>query len=213
MGMSELTGWEIREIEPKVATEVVVKNHYLHRRGPCSKAFGLFDTDGVMRGVITYGVPASVPLVKGVLGAENRHMVGELTRLWIDDDAPRNGESFLIGNTIRKSGFDVIVSFADSSQGHIGTVYQATNWIYTGLSSRHKDWVLIGHEGRHTRHTWDQWGGIEGAKKQVPHLMTQVERPRKHRYIFINAKGGRRNRLLRLLRYPVEPYPKVAPSD
>lgn len=155
-----------------------------------------------------YGVPASVPLVKGVLGAENRHLVGELTRLWVDDDAPRNGESYLIGRTLRKSGFEVVVSYADTSQGHLGVVYQATNWLYTGLSVRHLDWRLKGSEGRHSRHTWDEYGGIEGAKKAIPHLMEQVERPRKHRYVFVNAKGGRRNHLLRLLRYPIRPYPK-----
>ena len=204
-----LKDWSIREIETRIAVDIVVSNHYLHRKGPCSRAFGLFDPEGSLRGVVTYGVPASVPLVKGILGPENRHLVGELTRLWIDDDAPRNGESYLIGNTVRKSGYEVLVSFADTSMGHLGIVYQATNWLYTGLSSKHKDWILLGHEGRHTRHTWDEWGGIEGAKKAIPERMRQVERPRKHRYVFINAKGARKRWLLGQLMYPILPYPKI----
>ena len=204
-----LKDWSIREIETRIAVDIVVSNHYLHRKGPCSRAFGLFDPEGSLRGVVTYGVPASVPLVKGLLGPENRHLVGELTRLWIDDDAPRNGESYLIGNTVRKSGYEVLVSFADTSMGHLGIVYQATNWLYTGLSSKHKDWILLGHEGRHTRHTWDEWGGIEGAKKAIPERMRQVERPRKHRYVFINAKGARKRWLLGQLMYPILPYPRI----
>ena len=204
-----LKDWSVREIETRIAVDIVVSNHYLHRKGPCSRAFGLFDPEGSLRGVVTYGVPASVPLVKGLLGPENRDLVGELTRLWIDDDAPRNGESYLIGNTVRKSGYEVLVSFADTSMGHLGIVYQATNWLYTGLSSKHKDWTLLGHEGRHTRHTWDEWGGIEGAKKAIPERMRQVERPRKHRYVFINAKGARKRWLLGQLRYPILPYPKI----
>lgn len=203
-----LEGWTVSEIAKKLALEVVIENHYLHRKAPCSTAFGLFDPEGELRGVVLYGVPASVPLVKGVLGSENRHLVGELTRLWVDDDAPRNGESFLIGRSIGHSGFPVLVSFADTSEGHLGTVYQASNWIYTGLSSKHKDWQLIGHEGRHTRHTWDQWGGIEGAKLAIPERMIQVERPRKHRYIYINAKGARRKKLISMLKYPILDYPK-----
>lgn len=203
-----LDGWTVEAIDNSVAREIVIREHYLHRASPATNSFGLFDPDGKIQGVVTYGVPASVPLVKGVLGPENRALVGELTRLWVDDGAPKNGESFLIGNSIKRSGFEVLVSFADTSAGHLGTVYQATNWIYTGLSSKHKDWELIGHEGRHTRHTWDQWGGIEGAKKAVPHLMRQVERPRKHRYIFINARRLRKKELLNLLRYKEEPYPK-----
>lgn len=203
-----LEGYYVEEISTRIATEVVIENHYLHRKGPCSKAFGLFDPSADLVGVVTYGVPASVPLVKGILGTENRHLVGELTRLWVSDSTPRNGESFLIGASLRKSGFEVLVSFADTSQGHLGVVYQATNWIYTGLSSAHKDWVLLGHEGRHTRHTWDPWGGIKGALEAIPERMVQVDRPRKHRYVFINAKGARRRELRSLLKYPERPYPK-----
>lgn len=208
--MSErISDFTIEPVDSSVALDLVVEYHYLHRRGPCSSAFGLIDSQGDIRGVVTYGVPASVPLVKGVLGPENRHLVGELTRLWVDDSVPKNGESYLIGGSVRHSGFECLVSYADTSQGHIGVVYQATNWLYSGLSSVHKDWELIDQPGRHTRHTWDEWGGIEGAKKQIPHLMRQVERPRKHRYIFLNAKGGRRKWLLSQLRYPILPYPKL----
>ncbi|MGG7128930.1 hypothetical protein ACQPUH_15445, partial [Clostridium perfringens] len=128
-----LEGWTVSEVDRAEAMRIVVERHYLHRKAPCSVAFGLFDPAGELRGVVLYGVPASVPLVKGVLGAENRSLVGELTRLWVDDDAPRNGESFLIGRSISRSGFPVLVSFADTSEGHLGTVYQASNWLYTGL--------------------------------------------------------------------------------
>jgi hypothetical protein len=38
--------------------------------------------------------------------------------------------------------------------------------------------------------------------------VTWVERPRKHRYVFINAKGRRRAKLLVKLRYATLPYPK-----
>lgn len=204
-----LAGWSVAPVDRRKALDIVVENHYLHRRAPCSSSFALLDGEGETRGVVLYGVPASVPLVKGVLGNENRKLVGELTRLWVDDSAPKNGESFLIGNSIKFSGFEVLVSFADTSQGHLGTVYQASNWLYTGLSSAHKDWILIGSEGRHTRHTWDEWGGIEGAKIAIPERMMQVDRPRKHRYIYINAKGARRKWLLGQLKYPVLPYPKA----
>ncbi len=202
-----LEGWRVEPVENSLALELVVKNHYLHRRGPCTSAFGLFSPDDELSGVVTYGVPASVPLVKGVLGPENRQMVGELTRLWVDDGAPKFGESFLIGNSVKRSGFRCLVSFADTAQGHRGIVYQATNWLYTGLSSKHKDWELIDSPGRHTRHTWDEWGGIEGAKLAIPERMRQVERPRKHRYVLLNGSKSDKRWLRANLRYPVLPYP------
>jgi hypothetical protein len=35
-----------------------------------------------------------------------------------------------------------------------------------------------------------------------------VERPRKHRYVYFNAKGKRKKELLKLLKYKILPYPK-----
>lgn len=41
--------WHIEQIEYSTAMELVTKNHYMHRKCPCSKAFGLInDRGGVM---------------------------------------------------------------------------------------------------------------------------------------------------------------------
>jgi hypothetical protein len=37
-----------------------------------------------------------------------------------------------------------------------------------------------------------------------------VDRPRKHRYIFFNARSRRKKELLGKLKYKVEPYPKTS---
>ena len=34
----------------------------------------------------------------------------------------------------RHTGLKFLVSYADPAQGHLGTIYQATGWVYTGLS-------------------------------------------------------------------------------
>lgn len=39
--------YHIEEIPYKLAMDMVIKNHYLHRKCPCSKAFGLFENGGV----------------------------------------------------------------------------------------------------------------------------------------------------------------------
>ena len=36
-----------------------------------------------------------------------------------------------------------------------------------------------------------------------------VERPRKHRYIYFNAKGRRKKELMKKLKYKILPYPKA----
>ena len=130
-----LEKYEIKKIDYQTAMQVIIKNHYLHRKAPCSFAFGLF-LDGKLLGVICYGTPSSSTLRRGIAGEENKDNVIELTRLWVDDSVPHNGESFLIGRTIPLVDKEIIVSFADTAQNHLGIVYQATNWIYTGLSAK-----------------------------------------------------------------------------
>ena len=195
--------------------EVLVKNHYLHRKCPCTHAFGLFDSKtltwwGVpkMVGCITYGTPASRPLQKGICGKEEADNVLELTRLWVEDGTLKNVESFLIGNTLSSVDKEIIVSYAECAQGHLGIVYQATNWIYTGLSDKHNMWHIEGTDGIHGRHLFDSYGGINKAKKNIGDKMVRGERPRKHRYIYFNTNTKRKEKLLRKLKYPIKPYPK-----
>jgi hypothetical protein len=176
-------------------------------------AFGLYENDTVfaeLLGCIIYGKPASPSLCVGVCGAEESERVIELTRLWIKDGTPKNTESFLIGRTLKMlpKEYDIVVSYAEIDAGHIGTVYQATNWIYTGLSDRHIEWRLDGESGQHSRHLFDEFGGVDKAKEVFGDRLVAFERPRKHRYVFFTAKNGRRKELLKKLRYEVQPYPK-----
>jgi len=141
----------IRDIPTQLAQEIVQQFHYRQSKAPCTVAFGLFHRVGVhellpfepitrgLVGVVAYGVGASTTLRKGVCGPDEAGNVYELTRLWLMDGLPRNCESFLIGHTLRRLDKEIIVAYADTGQGHVGFVYQATNWLYTGLSTRFSD--------------------------------------------------------------------------
>ena len=201
-----LEGWFVEQIEKGLAQKVVIQNHYLHRAAPCSSAFGLFDNQMHLRGVVMYGTPSSSSLRAGIAGKDEVLNVIELTRLWIDDDTPKNAESFLIGRSVRKSGKELVVSFADTAEEHLGIVYQATNWLYTGLSAKRTDWHVEGID-KHG-HTWADKYTASEMRSLFGEKFTLKQRSRKHRYIFINAKGSRQKELLSKLRYPVEPYPK-----
>ena len=202
-----LADWLVRPIDNATAQDVVVKHHYLHRKAPCSQAFGLFDDAGELRGVVMYGTPSSSSLRAGIAGKDQASNVVELTRLWIDDSTPKNSESYLIGNSIKHCAKEIVVSFADTSQNHLGIVYQATNWIYTGLSAKRTDLQVQGIDK--LGHTWaDKYTALE-MRELFGDKFTLVPRSRKHRYIYLNAKGKRRKELLALLRYEQQPYPKT----
>ena len=202
----------IKKIDYKTAMVAVIENHYLHRQAPCSMAFGLFDKqEGSERlaGVVIYGVSCSSTLLKGICGEDEKSNVYELTRLWIEDNTPKNAESFLIGNTIKLLDKEIIVSFAEIQQGHAGTIYQASNFIYCGLSAKFRDPKVKGLEHQHhatyaNRMTMQQIRDKYGAEN-----VYYVDRPRKHRYIYFNAKGKRKKELLNKLKYKILPYPKL----
>ena len=188
--------------------DMVIKHHYLHRKCPCSFAFGLFDKNNEIKGVVVYGVSCSSTLLKGICGPEEAHNVYELNRLWVDDSVPKNGESFLIANTIKQLDKEIIVSFADTSKGHVGYVYQATNFLYCGLSAKFLDPKVRGKENMH--HATYAHGMTMKQVKEVygEENVYYVERPRKHRYVFFNCNKRRKKELKKKLRYKIYPYPK-----
>lgn len=200
-----LERYHIEKIDYATAMDVVVSKHYLHRAAPCSVAFGLV-VDNRIKGVVCYGTPSSAPLRRGIAGPENADNVVELTRLWVCDSVPRNGESRLIGRTLKHAGKEIVVSFAEVAQGHLGIVYQATNWIYTGLSAKRTNWTIDGVD-THGQTLADKYTAEEIRSKYGDRFSLR-DRPRKHRYVFINAKGKRRAELIASLRYPPQPYPK-----
>lgn len=202
MGLKRLN---INPINYSTAMRLVVEKHYLHRKCPCSFAFGLFENETIV-GVVVYGTPSSAPLRSGICGPEQKSNVIELTRLWVSDTIEKNGESYLIGNTIPLINKEIIVSYAEIDQGHLGIVYQATNWIYTGLSAKRTNWTIKGNI-QHCQTIADKYTAVEIREKYGDNF-SLVDRPRKHRYVYFNCNKKRKKILLSKLRYPVLPYPK-----
>lgn len=199
----------IKEISYQEAMALVIEKHYLHRRCPCSHAYGLFNkNNNEIVGVITYGVSCSSTLLKGICGEEEMHNVYELNRLWVDDSVPKNGESFLIANTIKLLDKEIIVSFADTSYNHVGLVYQATNFIYCGLSAKFRDPKVKGLENQHHATYAHGMTMKQVIEKYGAENVYYVDRPRKHRYIYFNCNKKRKKELLKKLKYKQLPYPK-----
>ena len=183
--------------------------HYAKRIPSITYAFGLFDPDLV--GVVTYGTPSSSPLRAGICGDDYADKVLELNRL-VFINAPKNGASMLVGQSIRQLPESIIVSYADTHQGHVGYVYQACNFIYTGLSAKRTDWKVKGLEHLHGQTIADQ---SRGAKDRVQWMRDKYgddfyleDRPRKHRYVYMNGGKRFKRAALQSLQYPVCDYPK-----
>jgi hypothetical protein len=101
----------------------------------------------------------------------------------------------------------VIVSYADSGMGHHGYIYQATNWIYTGMSDAHSEYRLDGEGNSHSRHKFDQYGGINNAKDSGVR-MDKGERSRKYRYFYFLGSKTEVKNMKQNLKYSICDYPK-----
>ena len=186
----------------------IMQKHYA-RRMPCVQyAFGLFD-DRVLVGVVTYGTPSSSPLRVGLCG--EGVTVLELNRLCMQHEN-KNAASMLVGRSLKHLPVCAVVSYADTSQGHVGYVYQATNWIYTGLSAKRTDWHVEGMEGLHGQTIADKTRGMtnraEAMREMYGDAFSLVDRPRKHRYVYFCGNRRQRKKMRQALRYETQPYPK-----
>jgi hypothetical protein len=210
-------------IEKAQATELIVKHHYLHRKPLVSWAFGII-RDGEIVGVCTFGKPmwsVQVGVTGGALWDVRKNKgrwrdVFELNRLWIAADVTDHCiESKFVAWCLRELKKEnpnlILISYADGSvtnsvtrKNHVGVVYQAGGWIYTGLSS---PWVDITIEGKDHRSVPKKlqgerignrrtWAGVSTVRKK---------RSRKHRYVkFLNRTDEG------LLAWKRLPYPKQA---
>ena len=182
----------VKRIEYKDTKDLILNVHYAKRMPSVSYAYGLF-CDDIMIGVCTYGSPASPWLCKGVCGEEHKSNVLELNRLVLVHNRT-NEASLLVARSIALLPKPkVIVSYADAAQGHIGYVYQATNWLYTGATKARTDIASL--NGKHPRH-------------HAGDRTKRVFRSAKHRYVFMHGNKKERKGLNRALRYGTESYPK-----
>ena len=223
----------VRRISKSVAKEMVVTNHYSHAWTKVSYAIGLyvednshqfFESTDKLIGVACYGDPIGRLTGQSISETLDRTEVLELVRLFVFDGYGHNIESWFLGQTfewLRQNAPQIkaLISYSDPKEGHAGTIYQATNWIYQGNKLRYNDsWGFKFEEDGewiHGRTIFPQYGTTEPAKIQelVDRPFWIRKEPRKHRYVYILSKGSERRKLLKNLKHPSFPYPKGGDTE
>ena len=63
----------------------------------------------------------------------------DIRRMACLDDAPFNSESWFLGRILKyllaNTKYDGVLSYSDLTQGHIGTIYKATNFVESGKTA------------------------------------------------------------------------------
>lgn len=213
-----LSDLDMQVINADIAVPYIVKNHYSKScTRSISIAFGFYYRHSLV-GCVVYASPVGSLVAQSMsytfdLDASN---VYELTRLFTDDRLPHNAESYVISKTIKyikQNCPDVcyLVSYADSMYGHIGTIYQSSNWLYTGKVDPK---VTFEYNGRkyHSKSLYDIYGtsSIPKLKEILGEDKLKVEYSNaKFRYVYVlGSTKSEHKLLLKELSYDILPYPK-----
>lgn len=109
--------------------------------------FKLVDEENNLIGAMMYGKIAMADVWKKY--AEKEDDLIELRRLCCIDNTPKNTESFFIGKTLnwlkKNTDFKKVISYADTTYNHEGTIYKASNFKHVGLTAKGR---VIMYEGQ-----------------------------------------------------------------
>ena len=136
----------INSISYAQCKEWLLYKHYAKRMSLITYSFGLYDDMHILQGVCTFGLAS--PKINGgkSIFKNYRCTVIELNRLVVNDNLKKNTLSYFVSSCLKSLPKNIcVISFADPSNGHNGYIYQATNFIYTGLSEKGgkmKDYIL-----------------------------------------------------------------------
>lgn len=191
---------ELRPVDYATASSIITEYEWLgNMSSNFVRAYGIF-WDGECGGVVVYGSTVNNKnFAKSTCGIEYADRIIQLQRGACVHWAHKHAASRLIAYSLReeeKRGTRIVVAFSDPAAGEIGTVYQATNWLYCGLTVKRPDYETSSG----TRMT-----GPFGA---VTEALVRTERRRKHRYCYLLGNPWERKKLRGLLKWPVLDYPK-----
>jgi hypothetical protein len=191
----------VNPIDSKLTYDWLLNKHYAKRLCSISYAFGIFDKQNdLMVGVCTFGFPPNFNYNNGdCVFNEYKCLTLELNRLVVNDGLCKNSLSFFVSECLSKLPKpSCIVSYADPNNGHNGYIYQATNWIYTGVSTPKYKYIF--EDGSE----FDIRRGIENKGKIIDKILLLPT----HRYIYFNGSKNDKKNMKKAFKMDNFPYPK-----
>lgn len=199
--------YSVKPIPFELTKDYILNIHYAKRMPRVQHSFGLYAND-LLVGIITYGKPAASSVAKSLVQDEYINSVIELNRLCLKNNL-KNEASMLIARSLKLLPKDtIVISFADTAQDHVGTIYQATNFKYYGLTKATYEVQLKSDPNRHSLGIYDESKGQENRaeylKLKYGENLSYRKRSQKHRYIYC-----RNHKLYEIIKLKELPYPKI----
>lgn len=203
------------------ARKAVEQWHYSHVCPAFTFGYSFFTPDSKFIGVVLFGRGANRN-IGSPYGLEQSEVL-ELVRVALNGMQGHGQTSRIVAAAIRQVREDagpslkMLVSYSDQDQGHAGTIYQATNWIYAGETGKYRDgWVtpagqFIRNRSSDSSLTSHGLGG-DSKKEQVEKVYGKGLAPHytlgRHRYLYPFTKDMKK--VAEAMR---QPYPRKGGQD
>ena len=155
------------------AIEYACKNFHYAKSVPVNVlGFNVYNDKDEWCGVIAYGSGANPNLGKEFNLEQGK--IFELVRVALNGKQEQTSKALSMSLKMIKQHLplcELIVSYADLDQNHLGILYQATNWYYVGISNentRDGCWI-INNKKIHSRSIGrivKKYGGLKGLTRE-----------------------------------------------
>jgi hypothetical protein len=177
--------------------------HYAKAVPNVGLAFAVFNDKNEWCGVICYGVGATNNISSPYNMVQGQ--VIELLRMALNGKQESTTKALSISLRLVKRfapNVKLIVSYADSEQNHFGTIYQATNWFYTGYSTDTN--LIVNGKREHRRTLGSRFGTCSAEKIREKGYTVEVLKTKpKWKYIYPLDKSS-----INICKQLAKPYPK-----
>ena len=195
--------------------------HYAKATPSCIASYNVFNGGGEWCGVIIYSMGANNHI--GTPYNLKQGEVCELVRVALNGKQECTSQA--VAMTLRQLKKDcpllrMVVSYADCDQQHLGTIYQATNWVYVGEVNHDMVSAFLIHENGtirkvHRKSIHSRIIVENGVKKHCPQTLEYVRRFIDKDAEIYRTKGKRKylmplDKKMRKQIQPLsKPYPKT----
>ena len=224
---------EIRPVQSKeeldVAKDQITNQHYIRRWPKAVQAvLGVF-LDGKQVGTLLYGIGTRAQSAREIFQNEDgtpafqNNQMWELQRAFTSEEAKKQvpnlgsmviagGNNWIRDNAKTKDGKPIkaIISYADSSVGHKGSVYQATNATYLGEQDKLPYYVITNPaNGNYSRKSVLKKNTRQALEDKGYTIEKHMPESGKHKFVYALGKDqSERDKLLAKIVKPIYDYPK-----
>lgn len=143
--------WAVHGVPFHSEAVAFFRDHHYAKGAPNTSTYrhGLYERDEAIWPFVRdlFGVALWIPPTKAAamsVAGDGWQGVLALSRLAVADEVPKNGASFLLGRSmalIDRQRWPVLLTYADTGEGHTGAIYRATNWECLGSVAAGDTWI------------------------------------------------------------------------